>query len=241
MHHFLSDINKIIMFDAIIPLRSKSKGLKNKNILFFKNKINLVNFTLKKLININEIRKIYILTDSENYKKIIISHKKIDKNYKRKKNLSSSDSKIDDLINDFLLNYNNQVKNKNFLLFQVTSPNLKSYEILKTIKFINKKKLPSLMHVTEVIESPYEIIEMEKKNWLYLMKRRILNRQNYSKKFMFITGSLFFFTRNFFNKNKKIINLKTYPYKVDKINFIDIDDKFTFELAKKTQNLKVRN
>ena len=97
------------------------------------------------------------------------------------------------------------------------------------------------MHVTEVLESPYEIIELKNKTWVYLMKKRIINRQNYLRKFMFITGSLFFFTRNFFLKNKKIINLKTYPYKVDKINFIDIDDKFTFELAKKVINLKTRN
>ena len=53
------------MFEAIIPLRSKSSGLKNKNILLFKKKVNLVNFTLKKLINIKEIRKIFILTDSK--------------------------------------------------------------------------------------------------------------------------------------------------------------------------------
>ena len=97
------------------------------------------------------------------------------------------------------------------------------------------------MHVTEVLESPYEIIEIKGKKWKHLMKKRVVNRQNYSKKFMFITGSLFFFTRNFFSKNKKIFNSKSYPYKIDRINFIDIDDKFTFELAKKVMNLKARN
>ena len=229
------------MFDAIIPLRSKSKGLKNKNILLFKNNVNLVNYTLKKLINIKKIKKIYILTDSDHYKKKIIKHKKIDKNYIRKKNLSLNKSKVDDLINDFLSNYNTDIKNINFLLFQVTSPNLRNNEIIKTLDFINKKKISSLMHVTDVLESPYEMIQLENKKWSFLMKERIINRQNYLKKFMFITGSLFFFTRNFFKKNKKIISVKTHPYKIDKINFIDIDDKFTFELAKKATDLKTRN
>ncbi len=229
------------MFEAIIPLRSKSKGLKNKNILLFKNKINLVNYTLKKLINIKKIKKIYILTDSDHYKKKIINHKKIDKKYKRKKNLSTDNSRIDDLIKDFLFNYNTNTKNKNFLLFQVTSPNLKSIEIINTLDLIKKKKLSSLMHVTDVIENPYEIIQIKKKKWTYLMKKRVVNRQNYQKKFMFITGSLFFFTRNFFKIEKKIISKKTFPYKIDKINFIDIDDKFSFELAKKVINLNVRN
>ena len=73
------------------------------------------------------------------------------------------------------------------------------------------------------------------------MKKRIINRQNYKGEYMFITGSMFYFTRNFFNNSNKIINQKTYPYEIDRINFIDIDDKFTFELAKKVENLKLRN
>ena len=56
-------------FDVIIPLRSKSKGLKNKNILNFQKKENLTNHTLKKIINLKSINKIYILTDSQFYKK----------------------------------------------------------------------------------------------------------------------------------------------------------------------------
>ena len=52
---------------------------------------------------------------------------------------------------------------------------------------------------------------------------------------------MFFFTRNFFNKRKTIISKNTFPYEIDRLNFIDIDDKFTFELAKKVENLKTRN
>ena len=127
------------------------------------------------------------------------------------------------------------------LLFQVTSPNLGKNEIIKTINFIIKKKISSLMHVTNILENPYEVIEVVKKRWKFLMKKRLINRQTYPKKFMFITGSLYYFTRNFFLKNKEIVNLKTYPYKVDRINFVDIDDQFTFHLSKKVSNLKIRD
>ena len=97
------------------------------------------------------------------------------------------------------------------------------------------------MHVTKVLESPYEIIKKKKNNWSYLLGKRVVNRQNYVNEYMFITGSMFFFTRNFFNKRKTIINKNTFPYEIDRLNFIDIDDKFTFELAKKVENLKIRN
>ena len=56
------------MFTAIVPLRSGSKGIKNKNLVSFKNH-SLANFTIKKLLKIKLIDKIYILTDSVNYKK----------------------------------------------------------------------------------------------------------------------------------------------------------------------------
>ena len=72
------------MFDAIIPLRSGSKGIKDKNLIKFKGEL-LVNFTVKKLLKINHIRRIFILTDSTSYKKKIIKNKKIDLSYNRPK------------------------------------------------------------------------------------------------------------------------------------------------------------
>ena len=59
--------------------------------------------------------------------------------------------------------------------------------------------------------------------------------------FYFITGSLWFFTKKFFLKYKKFYNKKSYAYKIDKINFVDIDTMFDFEIAKKLTNLKIRN
>ena len=43
------------MFDVIIPLRSRSKGLRNKNILPFVKRTNLANFTIQKLTKIKKI------------------------------------------------------------------------------------------------------------------------------------------------------------------------------------------
>ena len=181
-----------------------------------------------------------MLTDSENYKKKLVKHRKVDSSYLRKKKYSEVNSKINDLINDFILHYYPFKNNQNLLILQVTSPTLSINEINRTLKFIKKKKPKSLMHVCNVVESPYEIIEKKnEKKWNFFIKKRVVNRQNYTRVFQYITGSLFFFDTNFFKQYRKIYNLKTTLYLVDKINFIDIDDKLTFEIAKKIVNLKI--
>ena len=73
-----------------------------------------------------------------------------------------------------------------------------------------------------------------------MIKKRITNRQNYLDKYFFITGSLFFFTKNFIFKYKKLFNEKSIAYEVDRINFVDIDDKLTYEMSKNLKNLKFR-
>ena len=76
---------------------------------------------------------------------------------------------------------------------------------------------------------------------VFLIKKRITNRQNYENDYFFITGSMYFFTKNFFKKYKSIYNNKSYAYRVDKINFVDIDDPFTLELSRKLIDMKIRN
>ena len=46
-----------------------------------------------------------------------------------------------------------------------------------------------------------------------------------------------FFTKKFFLKHKKFYNEKSFAYKVDKVNFVDIDTKFDLEVAKRLKNL----
>ena len=228
------------MFDVVIPIRSGSKEIKNKNIKKF-NRDNLTNLLLKKIINLKDINRIFILTDSVNYKKRIIKHNKINLEYLRLKKYSEDNSKIYDLVNHFLKwSDSKNYKVEKILLLQATSPLLRKNEIEKTLSFIKKKKINSLFHVSEMVEHPYECIKGFKKKWSHLIKTNKVNRQNFDK-FYFITGSLWFFTKKFFLTYKKLYNKKSFAYKVDKINFVDIDTMFDFEIAKKLINLKTRN
>ena len=230
------------MFDVIIPLRTGSRGIKDKNVVKFKN-TNLTNYTIKKLLKIKLINRIFILTDSKNYKNKILKNKKIDLSYKRPKKFSKSNSSIYYLITDFIRTqkYNKKKELKNILLLQVTSPLISGKEIIKTLRFIKKKKLSSLFHVSEMVEHPQDCIKGDEKKWKPFFNKKVINRQNYYKNYNFITGSLFFFTKDFFEKYRVTYNKSSYAYKVDKINFVDIDDKFDLAVAKKLVNSKIRN
>lgn len=227
------------MFDAIIPMRSGSKGIKNKNMANFHGE-KLSNYTLKKLLKIKEINQIFILTDSKDYKRKLIKNKKINIEYIRPKNLSGDNSNINTLIYNFLSWSKNKFELNKILFFQVTSPLISIKEIKKTILFIKRKKLISLMHVTEMLEPPNECINKVGKNWKFLVGNHVVNRQNF-KKFYFITGSMYYFTKKFFLINKKAYNSKSYAYKVDQINFVDIDTKFDLEIARRLKNANIRN
>jgi CMP-N-acetylneuraminic acid synthetase len=151
------------MFDVVIPIRSGSKELKDKNIKKF-NRDNLTNLLLKKIINLKDIDRIFILTDSTEYKKKIVKHKKINTDYIRLKKHSAGNSIIYDLVNHFLKWSDiKKYKVEKILLLQVTSPLLHKNEINKTISFIKQKKISSLFHVSEMVEHPYECIKGCKK------------------------------------------------------------------------------
>ena len=227
------------MFDVIIPLRSGSKGIKNKNIKNF-NGENLANFTIKKLINIKHIRNIFILTDSKFYKKKIIKNKKVKLDYPRPNKLSKDNSSINDVVIDFLKWSKNKYDIKKVLFFHVTCPLISIKEIKKTINFIKRKKVNSLVHVSEVMEHPYECIDKLGTNWKFVKENLVANRQNY-KKYFFITGSMYYFTRKFLLKNKRMYNKSSFAYEVDKINFVDINTQLDFEIAKALLKFRIRN
>ena len=87
--------------------------------------------------------------------------------------LSKSNSKIFELIRSFIKWCDKKkFKLNKIIIFQATSPLLCKKEINKTISFIEKNKLKSLYHVTEMLEHPYECIKGYKNNWSFLKKRR---------------------------------------------------------------------
>ena len=80
---------------GIIPARSGSKGILNKNIVNFNNKP-LIYWTIKEALN-SKISKLIVSTDSQKYKKISLSYG-AEVPFIRPKEISKDTSKTIDLV-----------------------------------------------------------------------------------------------------------------------------------------------
>ena len=128
---------------CIIPIRSKSKGVKNKNIKDLNGKP-LVAHSIIAAKKSNIFEKIIIATDSDYYIDFLkkkIKDLKISKEniffYKRSKRSSTDIAPTEIVIFEILQKFK---YSKYTYLIQATSPFLKSTDIIKSFKKLKKKK-----------------------------------------------------------------------------------------------------
>ena len=215
---------------TIIPARSGSKGIKNKNLTKFLGEsliLYSINFA-KKIKNNN----IIVATDSKKIKEFSSKYLKIN-NYIRPKNLSKDETPLESTIYHVV----NWAIKENILfdfilILQPTSPLRKIIDIKNILKtFKDDKKNHSLCSVIKMRTNPAECVVNNKQKWSFLITGKIGNRHDYKDSYYFIDGSYYLIKKNSFLKNKKIISKKNifYPLSIDYP--LDINDKLDLKVA----------
>lgn len=214
-------------FISVIPARSGSKGLKNKNV-YQLNKKPLIKYTFEQ-VKKSKLKNNFVLTNSNLIKKI--AHKyKINNQYKRPASVSKSTSSLMDTI----LHFFNWTKKKRIffdymIVLQPTSP-LRSYkDINKSIEIIKKKRCKSLFSISESLEHPYEVIDVKGKKWKHVLSKskNFYRRQDFDIKSYFINGSIYIIHRDLIIKKKtfdKKNNAFLYMPKSRSLEINDIED-----------------
>ena len=181
---------KNINFAAIIPARRGSKGIKNKNITMINGK-RMIEYSLISASKCKNIEKIFLTTNDEKILRLSKKYKKIE-TFKRSEALSTSVALLRDVINDTLKSIIKiYPKINHFILLQPTSPQRTYEDIERAIKFYKKNNYKNLISVSEPINSPYELIFLNNKNYsLIINRKKPLNRQSYKKSY-FVNGSIF--------------------------------------------------
>lgn len=214
---------------AIIPARSGSKGLLNKNILMLLDKP-LIAYTIEAAIKSNEFQRVIVSTDSLEYKEI--SEKYGAEVILRDDYLSNDKATSFMVVEDVL----KKIKIENldyFMLLQPTSPFRDEKHIIDSIKEFEKEynNLDFLVSMTESSKSADLIKRIGNDKTL---KNYDLDYSNYRRqdgKEYYPNGAIFIGKIERYLEKKHFFGEKTLAYFMNKEDSIDIDDRLDFEVA----------
>lgn len=225
---------------AIIPARSGSKGLKDKNILELNGKP-LMSYTIEAALNSGVFDTVHVSTDSEKYLKIAENFG-ADEPFLRDSGNSADSSSTWDAVREVLSKYEKIGKKFDYcVLLQPTSPLRKASDIKKAFEFFIEKKALSLTSVTEV-EHPIEwCFELEDSDFMTSFSNSPFKncRRQELKKHYRENGAVYIVSAdNIKNPDFDFYNDKCLAYKMDKSSSVDIDDITDFYLAQAILNLR---
>lgn len=217
---------------AIIPARSGSKGLKNKNIKSLNGKP-LIAYSIEAAIKSDQFHTVLVSTDSEMYADIAKAYK-ASVPFLRSKGLSNDTATIVDVVRDALQWYaNKNIFFDTVTILQPTSPLRTACDITNGFKMMEKFMADVVVSVCEVDHSPLWTNtlpnDMSLKGFIdesYLN----ITRQKLPKYYQ-INGALYIVKSEYIMKETNFYTEKSYALIMDKRNSVDIDDELDFMFA----------
>ena len=222
---------------AIIPARSGSKELKDKNIKLLNGKP-LMAYTIEAAIKSKMFDEVMVSTDSEKYAEIAKQYgAKVP--FMRNSKLSNDTASSWDVVRNVLDKYKEAGKEFDTVaLLQPTSPLRTAEDIVKGYKILKDKSANSVIGVCEVGHSPLWMNTLPEDNVMVNFinpKVAGLPRQKLDKYYR-INGALYIIRTDTINKIDNLYNDKCYALIMDKNKSIDIDDDFDFVFAETILN-----
>lgn len=211
---------------GIIPARSGSKGIKDKNIKPLLGEP-LIKYTIDAALNSNMIDDLIVSTDSKTYANI---SKELGAKvpFLREDYLASDEAKTSDVIIDILEKINEDYDY--FILLQPTSPLRNENHIKEAIKLGVDSECDSVVSVCEVDHSPMIMNTLDEDLSLFNFIKSSNRRQD-NEKFYRINGAIYISKVNHYKKTKDFYLENSKAYIMDRRDSIDIDDILDFQIA----------
>lgn len=216
---------------AIIPARSGSKGLKDKNIKSLNGKP-LIAYSIEAARKAEIYSHILVSTDSEKYGEIAKQYGAEVPFFRSEENSSDAASSWD-VVKESLKKYKEMgVEFDTFTLLQPTSP-LRNYEdIQKAYKLFKEKNAIAIVSVCEMEHSPLWSNILPEDNSLSGFLRAESNRQRQKlETFYRINGAIYMANVEAFLENTNLYRENCYAYKMPAERSIDIDTELDFKIA----------
>lgn len=218
-------------FLAIIPARSGSKGLKDKNIKELNGKP-MIAYSIETAKNSSIFDDIIVSTDSQQYANISLEYE-ASVPFLRPEYLSTDTATTNDVVEYTIKELMKLRKEYDyFVILQPTSPLRKAEDILGAVKLLFEKNANSVVSVCEVEHTPLymntldETLSMDN-----FLPKDVKSRRQELPKYYRLNGAIYLSKVDYFLKYKNLYKEKSYAYIMDKNRSIDVDDEFDFMIV----------
>ncbi len=217
---------------AIIPARSGSKGLKDKNIKLLCGKP-LMAYTIEAAINSKCFDDIMVSTDSEEYAKIAKQYGANVPFFRSLKN-STDNASSWEVVLEVLQAYKKRGRNfTHICLLQPTSPIRDALDIRNAYQELIKKKAEAIVSICETEYSPSICNTLSQdKNMDGFISLESNKRRQEVDKFYRINGAIYFANTDFLKEDIFLYRKGCYGYMMEQSHSIDIDTELDFLIAK---------
>lgn len=227
---------------AIIPARSGSKGLRDKNIRQLAGKP-LLQWTIESAIQSGCCDEIMVSTDSDTYAEIARSCG-ASVPWLRPQNLSSDDASSNDLIQHVLDSYAKEGALFDvFVLLQPTSPLRNASDILNAITLLLDIEANSVVSVCETDHSPLwsNTLPQDGSMEHFIRDEVIGKRRQELPVFYRLNGAIYVLNVVFFQTKNTFLGSGSYAYVMPAERSVDIDTLIDFQLAEVILNSVSKN
>lgn len=216
---------------AIIPARSGSKGVKDKNIRDLCGKP-LLAYTIEAALRSEQFDEVMVSTDSEKYSEIA---KEFGASvpFLRSEESASDAASSWDMVDEVLKNYREFSKEyDSFCLLQPTSPLRFAIDIKEAYKIYNDKAMFAVVSVCEAEHSPLWCGHLpESKEFVGFINPDNIKRRQDERKFYRLNGAIYIVNIEKFNNNRFFYQEGSYAYIMPQDRSVDIDTEMDFLFA----------
>lgn len=213
---------------AIIPARSGSKGLKDKNIKCFCGKP-LMAWTIIEAIKSKCFSKIIVSTDSDIYAEVAKKYG-ADVPFLRSAENSSDKASTWDTAREVVLNCEKNGEQYDYIcILQPTSPLRTADDIKRALDIMRKRNADSVVSVCE-LDHAINICNVLGKNLSlngFYDSNKSGRRQD-SEQYYRLNGAIYIQNKKALLDKENLYGEKSYAYIMGKLNSIDIDDEIDF-------------
>lgn len=217
---------------AIIPARSGSKGLPNKNIRSLNGKP-LIAYSIEAAKESGIFDEIFLSTDSQEYADIAVQYG-ANVPFLRSDNLATANASTWDCVIEAIENYQKGGKNYDiFVLLQPTSPLRTAQDIAAAVELMIAKNADSVVSVSEADHSPlwYNTLPESKSLNGFLRPEIMTKNRQQLPTYYRVNGAIYIVSTAYFSRTQNIYDGNSFAYIMPRRNSIDIDNLLGFSIA----------